>query len=152
MVGRLDSESTMKPNELTPAQLHALFVIGRRASKFRKQLSVGDSPLDFGVHVTGSLVVGADQSFVLNKKPTLELLAAALIARLPKSSRARIIDEIIEQGIAKTIELDNRSEQVEGLATTLIDGTTISAQASKAGSVTGKFDALLVQTSGTQTE
>ncbi len=127
----------MAAQNLTPEQLHALAVVGREATKFRKQLKPGTYHQDFTVRIHGDLAVAADALGSTSTKPGLQQLVEALISRLPKSRRAEIVDELIAAGQKS---LGPANEATKELADRLISGLTAKISGMKTGSVTGEFE------------
>lgn len=132
----------MDTTKLTPAELHALKHVSKAADKCRAQLKPGTVELDFGVHLTGRLIVGEPSSFSQSSAPTAVDLVAALLSQFGPRKRVAIADKLIEQGLAATI-VDG--EQTRPLAESVINALTTRALVQRNGNVTGEFEVVPVK-------
>lgn len=123
---------------LKPAELHALKIIAKDCDKVRGQLADGSRvPLDFGVHVTGELIVNNAQEFNAPVKAPAELIIAALLSYFGPRKRASIVEEVLDSGLTQAVK---DPEQTKALAETLINGLSTRQLTTRRGAVTGKFD------------
>lgn len=127
----------MNTHSISSPELHALKIVAKRADDERKQLKVGTLNLDFGVHITGQLVVGADSKMLQPRKPTPVELVAAMLSQFGPRKRVEIADMIEEAGLAASTK---DSEQTLALAESLINSLTTKVLVPRNGNVTGQFE------------
>lgn len=125
--------------QLDPAQLHALAIAAKPASKQRKNLSVGTHVIDCVVRLQGEVVVSGDQTVVVTKKAGADKLLAAVLGATTKATAKRIVSTLLEGGPARLEPADDSFEAK--LAAKLIDETSTETQVTRNGSVSGKITA-----------
>ena len=132
----LDSDSIME-QPLSPAELHALKILAKGAEDVRGRLTGPCTmPLDFGVHITGTLIVNADTQVNSSTAASNTLIIAALLSYFGPRKRATVVEEILDSGLAKAVK---DPEQTKALAETLVEGLKTRALAPRRGAVTGQF-------------
>lgn len=127
----------MNTQSISSPELHALKIVAKSADKLRKELKAGTHELDFGVHLTGKLVVGADSEMLQPQKPTAQQLVAALLSQFGPRKRVDIANQLMEQGLAASTK---DVEQTQSLAESIINALTGKVLVPRNGNVTGQFD------------
>ena len=130
---------------LSPEELHALKILAKRAEKVRGLLKPGKVSLDFGVHITGDLIIGADGQLSSLTKPSSIDLVAALLSQFGPRKRVAIADQLVERGLRA---MTQDPEQTTGLAESIINALTTHALVDRRGNVTGQFDLKHVKVKG----
>lgn len=128
---------------LTPQQLHAIAIAGKRAADVRDQLETKAYRVDFGVQVTGQLIVSDSQTVASTAAIRGELLIAALLEQFGPRKRKAIVSKLIADADrirgAKEVEASATAEAERLIRETIIRGTQ-----TRRGAVTGKFDLQLL--------
>lgn len=134
---------------LLPEQILALTRItsDKLIKAARSQVKAGKTyDVDFGVRVSGQVIVGHDAEFMANQVPKAVELVQCLLAQFGPRKRQQIVNELLTAGIKRTIAPDD--VPVEGLvelAERLIDGLTMTSKGSRRGNVTGICEVRLVE-------
>lgn len=124
--------------KLTPAQLHAVALVAKDASKVRDKLTPGEYSVDFGVQITGTLKVGDVQGFTSSAKPdAIDVIAALLMSFGPK--KRFTIAESITAELLDAVDDESRTA-AKDIFTRL--ATPISGE--RRGSVAGKLDVAII--------
>ncbi len=129
------------PETLSPAQLHALKIVAKGAEPLRDRLKAGTQSLDFGVHITGDLIISPNGSMMQPRKADPILVIAALLSYFGTRKRSSIVEEIIESGLVKAVK---DPEQTKELASTLLASLETRELVDRRGNVTGKFNVVPV--------
>jgi nicotinamide mononucleotide (NMN) deamidase PncC len=128
----------MTTQSISAPELHALKIVSAKpADNVRKQLKPGTFELDFGVHVTGQLIVGAEGSMSQPTKPSAQMLVAALLSQFGPRKRVQIADQLMEHTLTESIK---DSEQTLALAESIINALTTRQLVTRNGNVTGQFN------------
>ena len=127
----------MTTQSISSPELHALKIVAKQADGLRKDLKVGTHELDFGVHLVGKLVVGANSEILAPQAPKAIALVAALLSQFGPRKRVAIADQLMEEGLLASTK---DPEQTLSLAESLINGLTTRALVPRNGNVTGQFE------------
>ncbi len=127
----------MNTHSISAPELHALKIVSKQADKLRKELKAGTLDLDFGVHLTGQLIVGADSQMLQPRKPDTVQLVAALLSQFGPRKRVEIADQLMEHTLSESIK---DSEQTLSLAESVINALTTRELVARNGNVTGQFE------------
>lgn len=139
------------PNEkrLLPEQVLALTRItsGKLIAGARSQVDDGTTyDVDFGVRITGQVIIGHEADFTSNNAPKLLELVQALLAQFGPRKRATVVADLMLSGIARTIAPDDKPvDGLAELAAALIDGLTTTTKGTKRGNVTGDVAVQLIE-------
>lgn len=141
--------SVPESKALLPEQILALTRItsSKLISAARTQVEEGQEyNVDFGVRITGQVIIGHEAEFTANNVPKASDVVQALLAQFGPRKRQQIVSELITVGIPRTIAPED--EPVDGLAdlaAKLIDGLTTTTKGSRKGNVTGDCEVRLVE-------
>lgn len=146
----------MPDKELAPEHIVALSKLcsETKLKVARKLLKDGKNyPVDFGVKISGQLIVGHESTFNGSAKPSATDLVKLLLAKFGPKVRMRIVDELLEEHKAATKPPADEDGEVmaaalELLAARLIEGLTSYGPAKRAGAVTGDFKSELIEWTG----
>lgn len=137
---------------LLPHQLMALTRIATEAKVkvARKQLVEGSTyPIDFGLRITGDMLVGLGSEYPTAVKPSPVDLVALLLAELGPRVRVKLVDRLTAAGVAgmkKTVTPGDKPDaELISLAERLIEGLTATGTGQRRGSVTGKLEAEVIE-------
>lgn len=143
----------IKPAEkLTAPQILALNRVtsDKLIKAARNEVTAGEQyDLDFGVRVSGQLVINHDSQFTANIAPKPVELVKALLAQFGPRKRVELVDRLIADGTAKHIggpeakspeDYAARDAELSALAERLTAGLTVTSPASKRGAVTGLIE------------
>lgn len=125
---------------LTPQQLTALAVLGKGASKVRKELAVTGYDLDFTIHVSGTLTVSGDTTVSAASKPSAETIAAVLLGTYGPRKRIALVAQLATADHSAVVVDDELRE----LAAKLVESLTTRKPSVRAGAVSGSLNAELV--------
>lgn len=125
-------------NQLTPAQLHALALVAKGASKVRDKLVAQDYPVDFGVQISGVVTVSGDQTVTLSTKPSAVDVIASLLSEWGPKKRIEIASAVSAEKLAAV------TPEQRLLATEIFDRLAIQAPTTRRGSVAGKLDVAVI--------
>lgn len=142
---------------LLPQQLLALSRVtsDRLLQAARKQVSAGEKyAIDFGVRVSGELIVGHDSSYMGNQVPKSIELVRLLLAQFGPRKRvdivAEIVADVLRQRSVAAVQQDGgpacgENDELTQLAQHLIDSLTTVAPQSRRGAVTGAVAVSLIE-------
>jgi hypothetical protein len=143
------ASTVVEPRPLLPEQILALTRItsDKLIKSARSRVQAGKTyEVDFGVRVSGQVIVGHDAEFMANQTPKALDLVQCLLAQFGPRKRQQIVDEIIVAGIGKTISQDDVPiDGLAELAERMIDGLTLTSKGSRRGNVTGVCDVTVVE-------
>jgi hypothetical protein len=132
-----------KKKGLTPLQLHAIKVIGKRAEKCRDKLPEGSGQqVDFTIRIRGAMSVGCRKETHKSERPSLTTLLAWVLALLgPRSQRAVVL--ALETKTLQQLTRKLNPKLVEKAAAA-IESVTVQTDGKAHGDVTGSlaFDIL----------
>lgn len=135
------------PGDCSPAELHAIAIVGKDAKRWRDSLTPGSYPVDLSIRIFGTLEVGEDQHSSEKDTPDLKAVLAYTLQFLGAKTRARLAAALVDHFTAANHkpapkEGDKPYEpraEILGLATTVIEQCTTRALKEKRGNVTGKI-------------
>lgn len=129
------------PGDCSPAELHALAIVGKDAKKWRDSLTPGSYPVDLIVRLDGTVEVGEDQSRVEREEPKLKDVLAYAFGFLGAKTRAKLAKAIVDHFSASNQSAAGKPPQAEilGLATTVVEQCIRRTPKTIRGNVTGKL-------------
>jgi hypothetical protein len=131
------------PGDCSPAELHALAIVGKEAKKWRDSLTPGSYPVDLLVRLDGTVEVGEDQSRIETSKPELRDVLAYAFKLLGAKTRAKVAAAIVAHFSAanegKAAEDCPPKAEILGLATTVVEQCVQRSMKTVRGNVTGKL-------------
>lgn len=90
------SPPPIAPGELSPLEVHALMISGKKATKKRDHLVAGkDQGVDVTVRVHGTIDVGEAQSQPTTETPGAEDVLALILNKLPDEMRTRAVRAVV---------------------------------------------------------
>ncbi len=123
-------------HQLSAPELHAIKILAKEADEKRALLVPGKIPLDFGLHITGDLIVNANTDARQPSAPKAVELVAALLSQFGPRKRSSIMEQIVDKGLSQSI-VD--AEQTLAIAQQMIAELTTHSIVTRRGNVTGTF-------------
>jgi hypothetical protein len=122
--------------QLTPLEIAAIGIVGKRDKEWREHLDVGDSQhVDVLLRIDGTVSVGDNQARKRREKPEAEDLLAAVFAALGASSKTA---DKVETHLLSQPRLEPTLE-ARARACALIERLTVVTENPVYGNVTGKL-------------